>query len=205
MYFHRIISSSVQMTDQIKDVLEWSGYAKTKEPFSPVDLNSIIDSVRSDLEILIKQKRAQIQSSDLPVVTGSRLQLIRLFSNLINNALKFCNEAPLVTISSRALTPKEVGTRRNLDGSAEYVEVAVTDNGIGFKQEYADKIFRIFQRLHGHHEYRGTGIGLAICKKIAENHHGDIYATSDPGKGATFSIILPLATQSIVAASETQA
>jgi hypothetical protein len=192
MYFHRIISSSVRMTDQIKDVLEWSALSKSAEAFGPVDLNSIIESVKTDLELMIKEKRAVIQSSDLPIVLGSRLQLIRLFSNLVGNALKFCNSGPIVTISSRALANGRAEQLKKFDPSVSYAEVNVSDNGVGFKQEHAERIFRIFQRLHGQHEYRGTGIGLAICKKIAENHRGDIYATSNPGQGATFTIVLPI-------------
>lgn len=193
MYFSKIVASSVQMKNQIKDVLEWSGFAKAKEKFSPVDLNEIVESVKSDLEILIQEKKAVVDTSSLPLVHGAPLQLVRLFSNLVRNAIKFCDKAPVITIRYKNLSLGEVRLRKQLDKSLRYAEVTVSDNGIGFEQEFADHIFKIFQRLNGHERYEGTGIGLSICRKIAENHKGEIYATGKPGMGATFTIILPVA------------
>lgn len=190
-YFSKIISSSDHMKHQIRDVLEWSRITSAKGEFVPVDLNTIIECVKSDFQFLIQEKKAVIQTSPLPFVKGVRLQMVQLFSNLISNALKFCNTTPFIKVSSRDLSPKEMQQIEVLDISKRYAEVTVSDNGIGFQQAYAEQIFRIFQRLNGQGEYNGTGIGLAICKKIVENHRGLISATGNPGRGATFTIILP--------------
>ena len=190
-YFSKVIASSKRMTELINDVLDWSKTARTREDFSSVDLNVIVDSVKSDFELLIEEKQAVIETSSLPVVKGMRLQMTQLFSNLIGNALKFCESKPVIKISSRKLSPAEVEQNRKLDQSLMYTEVTVSDNGIGFQQEFSEQIFGIFQRLRGRSEYAGTGIGLALCKKIVESHGGLIFANAMPGLGATFTVIIP--------------
>ena len=191
MYFSKIISSSKRMIELIKDVLDWSRVTKIKEDISSIDLNVIVGNVETDFEILIQQKKAAIQISPLPVVKGIRFQLTQLFANLISNAIKFCDKIPVIKISSRILDREEIKLNNRLDQSLGYTEISVSDNGIGFEQEFGEQIFRIFQRLHDRSEYAGTGIGLSICKKIVENHGGIISAEGVPGKGSRFIIIFP--------------
>ena len=191
MYFSKVIASAKRMTELINDVLDWSKVARTRQDFSLIDLNTVVDSVKSDFELLIQEKFAVIQTSPLPVVRGMRLQMTQLFSNLVGNALKFCESAPVIKITSRQLSPEEVAQNGKLDRSLVYTEVTVSDNGIGFQQEFSEQIFGIFQRLRGRSEYAGTGIGLALCKKIVESHDGLIFATAMPGLGATFTVIIP--------------
>jgi PAS domain S-box-containing protein len=192
LYFNKIISSSMRMTELISDVLDWSRLTRVREEFSLVDLNVIVENIRSDFELLIQQKLAVIETTTLPRVKGIKLQMTQLFSNLVSNALKFCTKDPVIRITSRNLSLKEIKGNLRLDPATAYSEVIVSDNGIGFEPEYSEQIFRIFQRLNGRSEYAGTGIGLAICKKIIENHGGVITAAAEPGKGAAFSIIIPV-------------
>ncbi len=190
IYFEKIISSSQRMTDLIRDVLDYSSVARIKLEHNDVDLNEIVEIILNDFELLIEQKQAVIQASTLPVIKGVKLQIMQLFSNLVSNALKFSDTKPVIKIAPRELLLKEVDFYE-LDLATPYVAINITDNGIGFDQKYADKIFKIFQRLNGRSAYSGTGIGLAICKKIMENHHGMISAISAPGEGTTFTIIFP--------------
>jgi signal transduction histidine kinase len=127
----------------------------------------------------------------LPVIKGSPLQLRQLFTNLASNSLKFSNsEAPFIKIDSKILNPLEAKTIEGLQSNKTYHYLVFSDNGIGFEQQFSEKIFAIFQRLNNR-QYSGTGIGLALCKKIVENHNGLINAVSQPGKGAAFHIYLP--------------
>jgi PAS domain S-box-containing protein len=192
-YFTKINSSAKRMGDLIQSILNYSRLSKNDQLWVPTDLNIVLENVKSDYELLMDEKKAKIKSDVLPTVKGISLQLSQLFSNLIGNSLKFSEEEPLITISSAILRAEEV-QRRNplLDGSRNYVELIFKDNGIGFDQQYAEKIFTIFQRLNSKEEYSGTGIGLALCKKIVENHDGHIQARSELGKGAEFIVYLPL-------------
>lgn len=190
-YFKKIISSSDRMREQIQGVLEWSRVGKTKDEFSPVNLNAIIQRVKSDLQPEFHQKKVIIETSILPTVKAVPLQMTQLFANLISNAVKFCNTVPRIKICARDLGKGEMSNYKMLDTAASYSEVIVSDNGIGFDPEYSEQIFKIFKRLNGNGLYEGTGIGLAICKRIVENHKGQISANAIPGFGATFTIILP--------------
>ncbi len=190
-YFEKIHTSARRMTDLIKSVLNYSRLSKTGEQFEEVDLNVLLENTKIDFELLITEKGAVIRNDILPVIQGIPLQLNQLFLNLIGNSLKFSNADPLITISSRVLSEKEVRQHENLHTKVRYVEIIFSDNGIGFEQQYADQIFTIFQRLHDKKSYEGTGIGLALCKKIVENHHGFLTAKSALGKGAAFYIYLP--------------
>ncbi len=139
------------------------------------------------------EKKATIKSDVLPTVHGVSLQLSQLFANLIGNALKFTEANPIITISSTILKGADAKKKNPvLDGTKNYVELIFSDNGIGFDQQYAEKIFTIFQRLNSREEFAGTGIGLALCKKIVENHDGHILARGELGKGAEFVVYLPL-------------
>ncbi len=191
-YFEKIHASARRMTDLIKSVLNYSRLSKTGEQFEPVDLNELVENTKTDFELLIVEKRALITTAGLPVIQGIPLQLNQLFLNLFSNALKFAKEDPVISISCRQLTAEEVKAHESLHDKSKYLELVFEDNGIGFEQHYADQIFTIFQRLHDKKSYEGTGIGLALCKKIVENHHGFITAKSELGKGARFLIYLPI-------------
>ena len=191
-YFQKIDASAQRMGDLIKAVLDYSRLANANIEFQEIDLNSVLSSVLSDLELLIKEKDGIVESDALPVVSGIALQLTQLFSNIIGNSLKFCQHRCRVKITYRSVSGKEVGSRFQVSrGGAAFHKLTFQDNGIGFESRFATQIFTIFQRLHSMHEYSGTGIGLSLCKKIVDNHGGFITAQSEPGKGATFTVYLP--------------
>lgn len=192
-YIGKINVATARMITLIRDVLAYSQLSKEREVFVQVALQHVIDDIKTDFELLIEQKGASIIYKDLPTIDGIPLQMSQLFGNLVSNALKFSREdvAPVIQISSTIMAADEVNKYFTPDAHTTYYNIAVKDNGIGFNPEYADRIFNIFQRLHGRAEYAGTGIGLAMCKKIAQNHHGDIYATTGNDGGAIFNVILP--------------
>jgi len=203
-YLEKITGSARRMAELIQAVLNYSRLSKKSEEFESVDLNKVLDSIETDLELLIAEKEAIIQSGSLPEIEGINLQLSQLFFNLIGNSLKFSVKKPVISIRCRMLTGKEI-TRHNVPGQREeFVELVFADNGVGFEQQYAERIFTIFQRLHDRQSYSGTGIGLALCKKIVENHNGFISAESEPGEGAAFYIYLPVRHQTRIAADAQQ-
>lgn len=191
-YFSKINASAHRMSELIRSVLAYSKISKDQELARPVDLNEVLGSVVSDYELLIEEKQAEIVYENLPAVTGVAVQLVQLFSNLVSNSLKFSTRHPVVRITSRPLSLDEINRDPSLVLSA-YHEICVTDNGIGFDQQYEKKIFNMFQRLHRKEQYAGTGIGLALCKKIVEAHNGAISAKSTPGEGTVFCVTLPAA------------
>lgn len=192
LYLERIHHSASRMRLLINDLLNYSRVSRLL-PIEKIDLNAIIVAVQEDLEIPIKEKNATIEVSPLPVLTGNNSEFRQLFQNLISNSLKFSIQgiSPHISIFAEDASAEDLKHLPGHDISKQYLSIKLTDNGIGFSQEYADKIFIIFQRLHGRDEYEGTGIGLAICKKIAEKYGGTIFARSAPGKGTTFVILLP--------------
>jgi PAS domain S-box-containing protein len=179
-YMDKISSSADRMSNLIQDVLAYSRLSVDNQ-FTDVDLNRIIDNVLSDYELVVSDKNAIIYKSALPVIKAIPLQMHQLFANLISNSLKYNDGEPIINI-----------TANDVEGNPNMVEITLTDNGIGFDQKYSDQIFTLFKRLHGKSEYAGTGIGLSICKKIVEQHHGTIAATSNEGRGAKFTIQLPV-------------
>jgi PAS domain S-box-containing protein len=191
-YFNKIYVSAKRMSTLINDVLNYSRLTKTGEQFIKTDLNKVIKDVLADYELLIEQKQAAINYSDLPTIKGIPLQLHQLFANLISNSLKFAEITPTITIIARTLNREEVQEYPRLIEDKQYIQLVFQDNGIGFEQQHADQIFIIFQRLNNQRTYSGTGIGLALCKKIVDHHEGIIIAKSEPGQGATFTIILPV-------------
>lgn len=193
IYLDKIHSSSGRMLKLIRDVLTFSQLSHQRQKLSVVDLNKVMENINSDFELLIKQKDATIEYYNLPEIEAIPMQMNQLFTNLLSNSLKFSREnvKPVVTITASRVSQEEISEYTMLNPEVSYYIIQVTDNGIGFEQKNAEKIFNIFQRLHNKTEYAGTGIGLALCKKIVLNHHGDIYATSTPQKGSVFNIILP--------------
>jgi signal transduction histidine kinase len=183
-YLKRMSDAASRMQTLIIDLLQFSRVTTKAQPFTPVDLNEIARGVLSDLEVRIEQTKGRVEVDHLPQIDADALQMRQLFQNLIGNALKFRKHDTLPVI-------RITGAMRN-GSTPPRLELVVADNGIGFEQKHADRIFVIFQRLHGRSEFEGTGIGLAICKKIVERHGGSIQATSAPGDGATFTISLPV-------------
>jgi signal transduction histidine kinase len=190
-YFEKIVQSAKRMSTLIKDVLNYSRLDSDETPFTEVSLNQVLKEVATDYEHLILERRALIKSTDLPVVNGIHAQLRQLFANLLSNSLKFSTANPEISIAARPLPLNQLKNYPAAETGRSYVELTFSDNGIGFDQQYADRIFMIFQRLHNRTEYGGTGIGLALCKKIVENHQGSIKAESTPGHGSVFTILLP--------------
>lgn len=191
-YVEKIDTASERMSALIRDVLNYSRLSKAEAQFEDVDLNKIVNDVKGDVELIVEEKKAVINRVKLPVISGIRLQLHQLFYNLITNGLKFNSGKPVISINARELDFDEVKQYPDLHSSVKYTEISVKDNGIGFEQRYADQIFTIFKRLNPKEKFEGTGIGLALCKKIVDNHHGIIKAISEPGKGTEFRIILPI-------------
>jgi len=194
MYLDRIISSSNRMKRLIIDLLEYSRAGRENDnSMEELELNIVIDQVIESLEILIVEKNAKLTVSDLPIVKGSNTELEQVFQNLISNAIKFSkpNKPSEIQIDSIAANKEIIKQFPHLEQDQAYHLIRISDNGIGFSEEYAQRIFTIFQRLHGKHEYEGTGIGLAITKRIIEKYKGVIFAQSKPYIGSTFNIIIP--------------
>jgi signal transduction histidine kinase len=169
------------MQHLIEALLQYSRISTRDHPHRPVKLATILGNVCSDLETRIEQLGAEITFSEMPTVMGDATQLEQLFLNLIGNALKYHKQDSPPRVEITAEFPDE-----------NRVTIHVTDNGIGFKEQYLERIFLPFQRLHARTEYEGTGIGLALCDKIVRRHGGTITATSKPGVGSVFSVTLPL-------------
>lgn len=193
-YLHRMQAAARRMSTLIKDLLTFSRISTQQDDSKWVPLTQIAQAAVSDLELVIDETRAIIDLDSLPTVQGDPTQLSQLFQNLLSNALKFRRPdiTPIVRVHSQlvpigALPPSVRPTRL----AEAYHQISISDNGIGFDDKYVDRIFQVFQRLHGKSEYIGTGIGLAICEKVAANHGGAITATSQPGQGSTFFIYLP--------------
>ena len=193
-YLDKIHTSANRMTDLIKAVLNYSRLSGTDGQFTDVDLNVIVHNLRVDLELLINEKNAIIKVDQLPVVKGIPLQINQLFLNLFLNSLKFTERQPEIAIRSTFISEAtSAGSPENGDAK---IEIIFSDNGIGFDEQFAEQVFSIFQRLHASDKYEGTGIGLALCKKIVENHNGQIFVKSKAGVGTTFFIHLPVVNSS---------
>jgi PAS domain S-box-containing protein len=190
----KIMSSALRMSHLIQDLLNFSRLLKTENAFAGVDLNDIIENVIDDFELKIQETGAILTVGSLPVVEASEQQMNQLFYNLISNALKFKKEdkAPEITITASIITKEELEQHTELHPGLTYFHIKVIDNGIGFNSKYARHIFEIFKRLHTRNRYEGTGIGLALCRKIVRNHRGSIHADSQEGVGSTFHIMLPV-------------
>lgn len=187
-YLDRIQNSAQRMQILINDLLTYSRVTTKAQPFAELDLNQVISQVVSDLEIRVEQTKGAVDWKDLPTIQADATQMHQLFQNLIGNALKFGRPGIPPVVKVRA----EILDSSPLPRPGRACQITIEDNGIGFEEKYLDRIFTIFQRLHGRHEYEGTGIGLAVCRKIVDRHGGFITARSAVGEGATFIVILPV-------------
>lgn len=192
LYLDKIISSAKRMQTMINDLMALSTITGNKE-YEKHDLNDVVAEVLNLLEHNLKDKKATVTYDNLPVVNIVYSQFVQLFQNLISNSLKFSRPGvePHIKISSAYITSTQAAAY-GLTDKKKYVKIQLSDNGIGFENEYANKIFTIFQRLHGKSEFEGNGIGLSICRKVVENHEGVIQAEGAIDKGATFIIVLPV-------------
>ena len=192
--FRRLVKSASRMQTLVGDILRFSILSDQTTNFEPVDLNAVINQIGDDLELTIRERNAELTTALLPTVLAEPGQIHQLFQNLISNALKFNDGLqPAVRIEPVPLTD-ELASELALP-ARDYVVITVTDNGIGIDGQYRDKIFGMFQRLHGRNRYAGTGIGLTIVKKVIENHRGAIDVQSEPGRGTTFRVALPMMRQ----------
>lgn len=183
-YLGKIQNSTDRMFSMIEGVLAYSAITSSERPIDKIDLNDVMDNIESDLEILIQKKEAVLQKDKLPVIEGASVLIYQLFYNLINNALKFSKTdvKPLIMIESAVIGANE----------KRMAKIVITDNGIGLDPDYVHKIFDVFSRLNAKDEYEGTGLGLALCKKIVQRHHGSIQASGVKGESAIFTILLPV-------------
>lgn len=190
-YSQKIEESAMRMQRLMEDLISYSELS-TENAFEKVDLNDILSAITNDLEILITDKQATIQSGPLPVLKGVKHQVQQLFLNLLTNALKFSktDEKLVIAISARELRGSQIGNDRAVEKL--YSEITFRDNGIGFSPENSKKIFDVFHRLQPKNKYSGSGIGLAIVKKVMDNHSGFVTAEGEEGKGATFKVYFPL-------------
>jgi PAS domain S-box-containing protein len=190
-YLDRIENAASRMKTLVADLLEISRLSSKGKPFIPVDLSEVVAGVLSDLEARLAQTNGRVEILELPTIDSDPVQMRQLLQNLIGNALKFHRKdaTPLVQVSAEIIDGQDANGRPAPGGACR---IYVTDNGIGFDEKYLDRVFTIFQRLHGRGEYEGTGIGLAICRKIVERHGGTITARSKLGEGTTFIVSMPL-------------
>jgi PAS domain S-box-containing protein len=190
-FFDKINLSAGRMSELIKSILNYSRLGKSEDERVMVDLNKELKTVLEDFELNIRQKNAKIRAENLPSITGYPIQISQLFSNLVGNALKFTNQRPELKITATQVQNDVIEKFPAGAMAGNYIKITFADNGIGFEQKYENQIFQLFQRLHRKHEYDGTGIGLALCKRIMDNHGGFITAQSDLGKGARFNLYFP--------------
>lgn len=192
-YFQKIIDSSRRMQSLINDLLSFSKQAVSPGDFKDVNLYILIREIIAELDIEIEKSGAVVEISDLPSICAVPSLIHQLFYNLVSNALKFRkpSTSPVVKITAEKINKQDKRFAASMPANGDYYKISVTDNGIGFDQQYADEIFVVFKRLHSYHEFKGTGVGLSICKKIVENHNGFIMAEGKIDDGATFIIGLP--------------
>jgi light-regulated signal transduction histidine kinase (bacteriophytochrome) len=194
-FFDRILHATQRMNTLIDDLLMYSHVSRGAVLEEKVDLNQKVKAVLEDLELEVAEKKAEVTVDSLPVIKGHRRQLQQLFQNLIGNAIKYTRPEvpPRVHISSRLVKGAEEPHIPAEKKNEPFYLIEVRDNGIGFDPEDAERIFNVFTRLHGNAEYKGTGVGLSIVRKVVENHGGLIWAESKQGEGSTFKVLLPAA------------
>jgi hypothetical protein len=193
-YLDKIQMEAKKMRTLIDDLLLFSRASKAEKIFKESDLNVLLENAQQELMTDIEEKKALIQSGKLPVLNVIPFQIQQLFSNLVGNSLKYSRPGinPLIKIDCEVVASGTYSFLKN--GKSAYYKISVTDNGLGFEQEYADSLFILFYRLNQKSDFPGSGIGLSICKKIVENHDGYIMAKGNPGAGSTFTFFLPCVT-----------
>lgn len=193
LYLTKMLSSAERMFGLIDGVLNYSIVNSLESGFEKTDLNDILSNIEADLEVLLQQSGGQLKKQSLPSVNGSPVLLNQLFYNLLNNALKFSRAGvpPVINLDSKKMLGSDFEWVLPADADKIFIQISVCDNGIGFKPEHAERIFKTFTRLNSRDKFEGTGLGLALCKKIVERHHGYIYATGKENEGACFYVLLP--------------
>ena len=191
-YLERIMAATKSARQLIDGLMDFSRLTREEQSFEKADMNTLFQEVKTELELKIEDTETTVIAKNLPVLEVVSVQIKQLLSNLLLNSIKFRKQdtAPVIHLNSKKLQKADV-VKFRLDPAITYYEITIEDNGIGFEEEYSERIFQMFQRLHGKSEYPGAGIGLALCKKIVENHHGIIFAKSQLDRGTIFSIILP--------------
>ncbi|HEX8334625.1 MAG TPA: ATP-binding protein [Segetibacter sp.] len=191
-YLNRIESAARRMQNLIDDLLSWSKTDTSEKTFQQCDLNEILEEVKNTLRSFIEEQGATIEATNLPTAKVIPFQFKQMLENLLINSIKYSKPgvAPHITIKCEQVKSSEIDAK-DVQADKSYYKFSISDNGIGFDPQYAERIFELFQRLHDKHEYPGTGLGLAICKKVIENHKGFITASASPGSGATFTVFLP--------------
>ncbi|CAN5263919.1 hypothetical protein BH09BAC4_BH09BAC4_03790 [soil metagenome] len=193
-YLERMNKASARLSRLINDLLSYSRLTTRQQRFSPISLMAVVAGVVDTFSLVIEQRKAQLRLDELPIVNGDESQLSQLFENLLTNAIKFtpADQVPQIEIRYNQRQPDELPADVRITQPAPfYHQISVIDQGIGFEMKYVDLIFQVFRRLHGKDEFSGTGVGLAICQRVIENHGGGITAHSQPGQGATFCVSLP--------------
>jgi light-regulated signal transduction histidine kinase (bacteriophytochrome) len=193
-YLNRMESAAARMQRLINDLLTFSRVTTRAQPFVEVDLGAVVQEVLLDLELNIGEVNGRIHTAHLPTIEAEPTQMNQLLRNLISNSLKFHRQGipPVIHITSEHLPEPPPELAKVAVAGTAYCRLRVTDNGIGFEQKYADRIFTMFQRLHPRTKYEGTGVGLALCRKIVERHQGTITVTSSVDRGSTFIVTLPV-------------
>ena len=183
IFLNKILSATDRIYSMIDGVLSYSTIASVDQPTEPVDLNEVLKNIQTDLEVLIQEKNVTFLIDKLPTLEGSPVLLYQLFYNLINNSIKFSkkDEAPVIKLQCSSVSFE----------TNQFVKIVLSDNGIGFDQENAERIFTTFIRLNSKDKYEGTGLGLALCKKIVQRHGGFISAKGEKNIGAEFTVLLP--------------
>lgn len=191
-YLEMAAKASERMRILIDDILSYTRSSTASDPLKETDLNDVLAEVCLAHEIAVKETKAQIEASPLPRIKSIPFQIYQLFDNLLGNAIKYrhSNRAPHIKIAFEEVNADAAGIPGLLSGQ-RYNKISFTDNGIGFEAEMAEKIFEIFERLHGREQYPGNGIGLALCRRVVQNHGGTIIASGFPAEGARFDIYLP--------------
>lgn len=192
-YCNKIIGLSKRMQSLISNLLDFSRHSVSVNDFQPTNLNHLVKDMIAEMEIDIEKANATVTYSELPTISGIPGLLQQLFYNLVSNAMKFRREGvpPVIRIEAIPITGEELQQYTKNDTEKPYHLIRVSDNGIGFDNKFASDIFMVFKRLHNYQQFEGTGVGLAICKKIVERHNGFIEASGVAGEGAMFSIVLP--------------
>lgn len=194
-YFNRLETAARRMGLLVDDLLEYSHVSQGGDAVETIDLNEVLHIVQEDLEVLIEEKKAHFHVDQLPTIVGHRRQIQQLFQNLLANALKYTKPGTnaAIKINFSQVSGRDIALNLPAEEAhKQFYVISIQDNGIGFEQKDADRIFKMFQRLHGSAEYKGTGVGLSIVRKVVENHKGYIMAEGKPNEGATFNVFLPV-------------